>query len=313
VDVGADEAAVSAKELSPIDKLGSALVKQLVKVVDEGVGPVTASRDYAEARLAKFGDPEKAIKRIIAETTASSAVAGFVTGLGGLIVLPVALPANITGQAILNARMVGAIAHLRGWDLQDELVRNSVLITIAGGTPNAVLADFGVVVAQKGAQAAIKKLPIAIIREINKRVGFMLVAKYGTKRSVVTLAKLVPGIGGVVGGSVDATFTQLAGRLAKKSFPASASATDVAAEAEGSTEAIRTADLPEFDLAAGRPVPRQGAVTGEMTQDCGHGFLLLPPRPARFYGTARGTGGTALVVHGPVPGGADRPRPDLGR
>jgi len=84
----------------------------------------------------------------------------------------VSLPANITGQAILNARMVGAIAHLRGWDLRDELVRNSVLITIAGGTPNAVLAEFGVTVARKSAEAAIRKLPIAIVREINKRVGF---------------------------------------------------------------------------------------------------------------------------------------------
>jgi hypothetical protein len=219
-NVNADEATAAAGELSPLDKLGSALVKQLMKVIDGGVGPIKSSRDYAEARLAQFGDPEKAVKRVVAETTASSAMAGFVTGLGGFIALPVALPANITGQAILNARMVGAIAHLRGWDLQDELVRNSVLITIAGGTPNAVLTEFGVAVARKSAEAAIKKLPIAIIRDINKRVGFMLIAKYGTKRSVVTLTKLVPGVGGVVGGAVDATFTRLVGRLAKKSFPA---------------------------------------------------------------------------------------------
>jgi hypothetical protein len=217
-----DEATAVAKQLSPLDKLGSALVKQLMKVVDEGVGPITGSRDYAEARLAHFGDPEKAIKRIIAETTASSGTIGFVTGLGGFVTLPVTLPANITGQAVLNARMVGAIAHLRGWDLQDELVRNSVLITIAGGTPNAVLTEFGVTVARKSAEAAIKKLPVTIVREINKRVGFMLVAKYGTKRSVVTLSRLVPGIGGVVGGAVDATFTGLVGRLARRSFPAPA-------------------------------------------------------------------------------------------
>ena len=225
--MNADEAA-AAEQLSPLDRLGSALVKQLMKVVDEGVGPFKCSREYAETRLAQFGDPEKAVRRIVAETTASSAMAGFATGLGGLITLPVTLPANITGQAILNARMVGAIAHLHGWDLQDELVRNSVLITIAGGTPNAVLAEFGVTVARKSAEAAIRKLPITIVREINKRVGFMLVAKYGTKRSVVTLSKLVPGIGGVVGGAVDATFTRIVGRLAAKSFPALAPTVDVA-------------------------------------------------------------------------------------
>lgn len=227
VNVDGDEATAAPRQLSPLDKLGSALMKQLMKVVDEGVGPITGSRDYAEARLAHFGDPEKAIKRIVAETTASSGMAGFVTGLGGFITLPATLPANIAGQAILNARMVGAIAHLRGWDLQDELVRNSVLITIAGGTPNAVLTEFGVTVARKSAEAAIQKLPMTIVREINKRVGFMLIAKYGTKRSVVTLSKLVPGFGGVVGGAVDAAFTRIVGRLARRSFAAPGPMVDV--------------------------------------------------------------------------------------
>jgi hypothetical protein len=241
VNVNDDQTTAVAEPLSPLEKLGSALMDQLMRVVDKGIGPITGSRDYAEARLAQFGDREKAIKRIVAETTASSAVAGFVTGLGGLITLPLTLPANITGQAILNARMVGAIAHLRCWDLQDEFVRNSVLITIAGGTPNAVLAEFGVTVAQKSAEAAIKKLPIAIVREINKRVGFMLVAKYGTKRSVVTLTKLVPGFGGVVGGAVDATFSRLVARLARKSFPEPAPTvdeTDVGWSSEGSSVAL---------------------------------------------------------------------------
>ncbi|NVI89224.1 EcsC family protein [Actinomadura sp. BRA 177] len=190
-----------------------------MKVVDDGVGPLTGSRAYAEARAESFGDPEKAARRIINETTAMVGTAGFVTGLGGLIALPVTLPANITGQAVLNARMVGAIAHLRGWDLRDEIVRNAILITVAGGSPNAVLSGFGVKVSQKLAETAIKKIPIDVLRAINKKVGFMLVAKYGTKRSMITLTKLVPGVGGVVGGTVDAAFTRVVARVAKKAFP----------------------------------------------------------------------------------------------
>ncbi len=177
---------------------------------------LTGSRAYAEARAESFGDPEKAARRIINETTAMVGTASFVTGLGGLIALPVTLPANITGQAVLNARMVGAIAHLRGWDLRDEIVRNAILITVAGGSPNAVLSGFGVKVSQKLAETAIKKIPIDVLRAINKKVGFMLVAKYGTKRSMITLTKLVPGVGGVVGGTVDAAFTRVVARVAKR-------------------------------------------------------------------------------------------------
>jgi hypothetical protein len=202
-----------------LDKLGTALTRQLTKVIDDGVGPLTGSRDYAEARAELLGDPEKAIRRIVNETTAASATTGFVTGLGGFVALPATLPANVTGQAILNARMVGSIAYLRGWDIHDEVVRNALLITVAGGSPNAVLAEFGVVVGKKLTETAIKRLPIEIIRAINKRVGFMLIAKYGTKRSAVTLTKLVPGVGGVVGGAVDAGFTRVVARAAKNAFP----------------------------------------------------------------------------------------------
>lgn len=202
-----------------LEKVGAALVDQLMKVVDDGVGPLTGSRAYAEARADSLGDPEKAARRIVNETTAMVGTAGFVTGLGGLIALPVTLPANITGQAVLNARMVGAIAHLRGWDLRDEIVRNAILITVAGGSPNAVLSGFGVKFGQKLAETAIKKLPIEVLRAINRKVGFMLVAKYGSKRSMITLTKMVPGVGGVVGGTVDAAFTRVVARVSKKAFP----------------------------------------------------------------------------------------------
>ncbi len=66
----------------------------------------------------------------------------------------------------------------------------------------------------------IKAIPIAVIRRVNARVGFMLIAKYGTQRSVLTLAKGIPIAGGLVGAGVDATFTTLVGRAAKANFPA---------------------------------------------------------------------------------------------
>lgn len=204
---------------SKVDKVGAVLMTQLLKVIDEGVGPMAGSRDYAESRRERFSDSEEAIRRIVNETTAAAGTTGFATGLGGLITLPATLPANITGQAVLNARMVAAIAHLRGWDIQDEMVRYAILTAVAGGTPNAVLAEFGVTIGRKLTETAIKRFPVEIIRAINKRVGFMLLAKYGTKRSAVTLVKFVPLAGGVVGGAVDAGFTRVVARTAKKAFP----------------------------------------------------------------------------------------------
>lgn len=206
-------------ELSRTDKIATSLVDQVMKVVDHGVGPLTGAADYADSRQRLLGDPERAITRIVRETAASAGTAGFVTGLGGFITMPATIPANIAGQALLNARMVAAIAHLRGWDLSDEVVRQAVLITVAGQSPNQVFRQFGITVGRRLTETAIQRIPIAVIRKINQRVGFMLLAKYGTKRSVVTLAKGVPVAGGIVGGAVDASFTKTVSTVAKRSFP----------------------------------------------------------------------------------------------
>ena len=42
------------------------------------------------------------------------------------------IPANITGLALIQCRMVAGIAHLRGYDLEDPRVRNAILVTILG-------------------------------------------------------------------------------------------------------------------------------------------------------------------------------------
>jgi hypothetical protein len=200
------------------DRVAQALIRQLMQVVDEGVGPLTGAREYAQSREKILGDSEAVIRRIVRETMAQAGMAGFVTGLGGFITLPIAVPANIAGQAVLNARMVAAIAHLRGWDLDDEVVRHSILVVVAGESPNQVLRQFGVRLGQQLTATAIKRIPITLIRQINKRVGFMLLAKYGTKRSLVTLAKGIPVAGAAIGSAVDATFTRTVASLAKHSF-----------------------------------------------------------------------------------------------
>lgn len=209
------------------------------KVVNDGVGPITGSAAYAEARLSKVRGPEpqdgddaqqpwepdsadieRVIRRLVKESVAASSANGFVTGLGGFVTMPITLPANVAGAFVINARLAGAIAYLRGYDLRDPHVQTIVTLAAAGSSLASSLQAVGVKVGTKLTAQAIKALPMAVIRRINARVGFMLLAKYGTKRSVVTLAKGIPLVGGAVGGGVDATFTIVVGKAARASFPA---------------------------------------------------------------------------------------------
>lgn len=212
------------------------LNRLIEKVTTDGVGPLTGAIPWADDRLAQArrkqaaggADPEdpavmdaaveRAIRRLIRESVQAAGVAGLVTSVGGFVTMPVMLPANVAGALVINARLAAAIAHLRGYDPTDPHVRTVVTMVALGSNAQQVAKAAGVKVGEKAAMAAIKKIPNEVLKQLNKKVGFTLVAKYGTKRPVFTLAKGVPLVGGVVGGSVDATMTGLVGRTADKMF-----------------------------------------------------------------------------------------------
>ncbi|WP_051476954.1 EcsC family protein [Arthrobacter sp. Br18] len=224
---------------STAEKASEQLQKLVGKVIDTGVGPLTGSIKWAEDRLARVQgehyepnseptrkvrpdehtDIDNVIKKLIVESVEAAGVNGFVTGLGGFIAMPVTVPANMAGALVINARLTAAIAYLRGYDPSDPHVRTVVTLIAVGSNAQQIAKIVGIKAGEKVVINAIKKLPIVLIREINKKVGFTLLAKYGTKRSVITLAKGVPLVGGVIGGGVDATMTGVIGRTARAMFP----------------------------------------------------------------------------------------------
>lgn len=216
------------------------LLKLVSKVIESGLGPVTGSVAWAEDRLARVQgdkyepidatrrsvtpereeDIDKVIKKLIVESVQAASVNGFVTGLGGFVSMPVSVPANMAGTLVINARLAGAIAYLRGYDPQAPHVRTVATLVAVGSNSQQIAKAVGIKVGNKFAMQAIRRLPMSVVHQINKKAGFMLLAKYGTKRSAVTLTRAVPLVGGVVGGAVDATMTTVVGRTAQKMFPA---------------------------------------------------------------------------------------------
>ncbi|MFC9029524.1 EcsC family protein [Streptomyces arboris] len=231
-----------ASERTPDDgvgeKTGQWVADLAEKVMVSGVGPITGSATWAEARLSRRqgseyrapgddgrrspedmkDDIDAVIARLIKESVAAAGTQGFVTGLGGLITAGVMLPANVAASIAINMRMAGAIAHLRGWDVRDPHIRTVAMMLAIGMSTQKVLATFGVKVGQKLGEQMIKKIPIAMIRAINRKAGTYLVAKYGTQRAAITLAKGVPILGGLVGGAVDAGATAVIGRATDKAL-----------------------------------------------------------------------------------------------
>lgn len=166
--------------------------------------------------LSKY-DTETAIEKLIQTQTTKAAVSGFLTGFGGIITIPVTLPANIASVILFQMRMVAAIASMRGYDLKSDQVQTFVYATLAGTSVSEIVKKGGIVIGNKFGVALVKKVPGTVLRKINKAVGFRLATKFGTT-GVVNLGKMVPVLGAVVGSAFDMTSTLTIANLAKKTF-----------------------------------------------------------------------------------------------
>jgi hypothetical protein len=194
------------------------LVEGLLRLGIDGVGPLKSARESAEEARKKTNTDDQAIKSLIRTHVALAAGQGFLLNLGGLITLPVALPANVGAAFLIQTHLVAAIAHLKGHDLDDENVRSAIVLCLLGNAAVEVLKKAGIRIGQRFTLVMIRKLPIEVIRSINRRVGFMLIAKYGSKRAIVTLTKFIPVFGGIVGGGFDAAATRGVGAFSKRFF-----------------------------------------------------------------------------------------------
>ncbi|QFK73257.1 EcsC family protein [Pradoshia sp. D12] len=187
------------------------------KAINGGIAGMDTAIELAESYLQKSGTLDQKVQSLINWQNTKSATSGFLTGVGGLITLPVAVPANITSVIFVQMRMVAAIAHMGGYDLKDDQVKTFVYVCLAGNGAKDILKNTGIQIGRKLAVTGIKKIPFEVIKKINHAVGFRLLTKFGEK-GVINLSKMVPVAGGIIGGTVDAFATNTIGNLAKKMF-----------------------------------------------------------------------------------------------
>ena len=195
------------------------LVTWIVGKAVEGVPPLSSARNLAQEYLidASYTDNDERVASLIKWETSKNFTVGFIAGLGGLLAVPVAVPAALGASWIIQARMAGAIAVIDGHDLEEDRVRTLALLSIAGDSVKEVLKHAGVSIAGKLAEEVVMKVPGKVLIEINKRVGFRLLTKAGEKGAIV-LVKGVPVVGGLVGGAFDAAACRTVGKVAHSIF-----------------------------------------------------------------------------------------------
>ncbi len=205
------------------EKLNDRKLEQVLewayKQVLENHGPIHGAIDIAESYKGGYGSPREDAKALVRWQKNKAGAVGFMTGLPGIMTIPVTLPANLASVLFIQIRMIASIAYMGGYDLNDDRVKTLCFTCLVGAaTGNKILKQAGITVGQKIAKTSLqKKLPGAVLTKINKAVGFRLLTKFG-QRGAINLHKAIPIIGGVIGGIYDYGLTRAIGNRAVKLF-----------------------------------------------------------------------------------------------
>ena len=182
-----------------------------------GVRGLDSAQDMADDYLKGEGALIDKVNSLIRWQNTKAGTSGFITGLGGLLTLPLTLPANITSVLYVQIRMVAAIAIMGGYDVKDDSVQSIVYSCIAASSAAEVAKNFGIKLGNKLAMQGIKKISGETLKKINQAVGFRLLTKFGQK-GFVNLGKTIPFVGGIVGATFDVVATNTVGNVARNTF-----------------------------------------------------------------------------------------------
>ncbi len=168
-------------------------------------------------RNKKYKSNQERIDALIRREVSKNFSTGFVGSVGGLITLPLSIPAGLSASWIIQTRLAAAIADIYGHDLGEQRIQTLSLICILGDSGKELLKRATVSTSVVVAEQAIGKISSELLTQINQQIGLKLLATAGGT-GLMKLTNLVPVAGGLVGGTIDAVACGLAGTAAKSYF-----------------------------------------------------------------------------------------------
>ena len=174
--------------------------------------------ELANEYIERYGRTELAIDKLVSCQRRKCTTTGFVTGLGGLVSIPVTLPADLYSSLVIQVNMIVAIAVIRGYDVHSEEVKTLVYLCIVGNSIGDVLKQAGIkAVTDYTAKTIIPKLTVIVSQRIAAKVGSRLVVKASTK-GLSSAAKMIPVLGGLIGGAYNYAEVSTYANIARERF-----------------------------------------------------------------------------------------------
>lgn len=204
------------KVLSQADMMN--LLDSLYSKCIQGIPMISSPIEkMADDYLQHNATVEDAAKDMINKQVIKCTTSGFITNLGGVITLPVTIPANVGSVMYVQMRMIACAAYMAGYDVHTDQVQTLVYACLAGVSVMEVVKKAGIKIGQKGLENLIDKIPGKVLIAINQKVGFRMLTKFG-ETGAINIGKVIPVVGGVIGGGFDFIDTKFIGNRAYNQF-----------------------------------------------------------------------------------------------
>ena len=195
------------------------VLKPILDVGIDGKGPLPSAQQVADQARMKTGNLDEAVEQVIRIHLAMAGAGGFVTGFGGFVTMPIALPVNVAEFYFVATRMTAAIAALRGYDLSQHHIRTAVLLALVGADADDLIRKAGIVSPTgRLTDMAAQQLPGPALMMVNKGIAFRLIGTVG-RSTFSRLGRGLPFVGGGVSAGIDAYMLKKIADHAKQEFP----------------------------------------------------------------------------------------------
>ena len=197
-------------------QIAGGALRRVLELAIDGYGRLPGAKSAAAKHLQRHGGSvDDAIDSIIESHVRLASAQGFMTNLGGVAALAVAVPANLAGVAVVQVRMVAAIAHLRGYDVDDNRVRTALVMCLLGGEQIAKRIVEGKLPTSPMTVATAPVFDRDLDRQVAEEVTSGLASRVGGRNMALVLTKRVPLLGGGIGAVMDGYATRQIGKYAK--------------------------------------------------------------------------------------------------
>jgi hypothetical protein len=155
--------------------------------------------------------------QLVRRHIAISSAAGFISGVGGILLMPLTLPTNLAVVAIVQLHMVASIAALAGRDPRSPAVRDAVLACLVGDSPSGetrtaeqeTLDRVGLKIAERGLNTLVTA-GVGLVGWAGRAAASALVKR--------RLIRGIPIVGGAIGALSDGYVTRVVAGAALDAF-----------------------------------------------------------------------------------------------